>query len=310
MKVYVNGKFVDSGKATVSIHDAGLQHGVGLFETMQAFNGRVFELEAHIARLIVSAADLGLSNRLKQDPLCELVETTLKENGLYEARVRLTVTAGDTSLLKTARAAASGKQPTLPDPTIICEVEDPPRLPAGSFEQGIRVVIADAKANPLDPQAGHKTLDYWSRLRELAAAATKQAGEALWFTVSNHLCSGCVSNVFIVKDQQLFTPVARGEEEKGSLRAPVLPGITRAAIIDLADELNLPVHQRTLSINDVLEADELFLTNSNWQVLPVTSVEAKPIGGEADAGSVGAITAQLREALLNRIADRTGGDET
>jgi len=306
MKVFLNGEFVQADEARLPIRDAGLQHGVGLFETMQAFNGRVFALEAHVRRLIESARELGLSNRLRHDPLCETVQRTVSENQQDEARVRLTVTAGDISLLNVARAggAEAGGKPKMPDPSILCEVSDPPQLPADAFEQGIRVVLADAKANPLDPQEGHKTLNYWARLRELATAASKQAGEALYFSVSNHLCGGCVSNIFLVKDQQLITPYARGEEEQGALRAPVLPGVTRAEVIDLAGKMDLPVHRRMLSINEVLEADELFLTNSNWQVLPITAVEGKAIG-EGKEPAVGPITAQLRAELLKRIAERT-----
>jgi branched-subunit amino acid aminotransferase/4-amino-4-deoxychorismate lyase len=159
-------------------------------------------------------------------------------------------------------------------------------------------VIADAKANPLDPTAGHKTLNYWWRLRELQTAAGRGAGEAIVLQVSNHVCGGCVSNLFAVKDGTLVTPIARGEEQevggKGAIPSPVLPGITRARVLKEAKKMGLTVERRMMGIGDVLDADEVFLTNSSWGVLPVTSVEAEPIA----AGTVGAVSRALRERVV------------
>jgi branched-chain amino acid aminotransferase len=159
------------------------------------------------------------------------------------------------------------------------------------------VMIAEGRLNPLDPMAGHKTLNYWPRIASLQVAAGRGAGEALWFSVSNHLCCGSVSNVFLVKDEVLHTPIARDEEEPGALRSPVLPGITRQCIIDLAQTMRFGVTTHMLDINDVLEADEMFLTNASWGVLPVVGVEKEAIGD----GNVGRITQRLRDAWLDEV---------
>lgn len=307
MKIFLDGQFVDAADARVSALDAGIQHGVGLFETMQAFNGRIFRLEAHIDRLITSAKELGLSNKLRHEPLCELVERTVMENDMTEARVRLTVTGGDLSMLGAARGLTPTAKPPEREhrPTVLCVASAPTQYPAAFFDSGVSVVIADPKANPLDPSAGHKTLNYWMRLRSLAQAASSGGGgEALWFTVTNHLCGGAVSNAFIVKDGRLLTPIARGEEANGTLPSAVLPGITRAAVIEMAEELDIAVEKKMLSINDVLEADELFLTNSSWQVLPVVKVEKEAI----NKGEVGDITRKIRERLLLTIGRETKKD--
>jgi len=292
MKAYVDGKFVELTDAQISLHDAGLQHGVGLFATMRAFEGHVFRLAAHVDRLIASARELGLTDQLRQDPLCEAVESTLKKNNLANARIRLTVTGGDMSLLS---STAEGKKKHTP--TIAITVTEPTVYPDELFEKGVLVILADPKENPFDPMSGHKTLNYWSRLRALASAAGAGAGEALFFSVTNHLCGGAVSNVFLIKDQTLFTPFARGEEANGAIPSPVRPGITRAAVIELAEELDLPVERRMLSINDILEADEIFLTNSSWLILPVVRVEKETI----KSGTPGEITTRLRLALQQTI---------
>lgn len=294
MLVWLNGTFIDRDQASVSVFDAGFQHGVGLFETMLARNGSIFRIEAHLDRLANSARELLLTQRLRIDPLADAVELTLKRNNLQQARVRLTLTGGNLNALE-----QTGKSQV--DPTILIVAQPPTVYPKEFFENGVMVMIADGRENPLHPMAGYKTLNYWPRIRALQIAASKRAGEALWFTVSNHLASGCVSNVFLVKDGRLLTPIARGEEEKGALPAPVLPGITRAAIIELADDMDIEITRKMLDINDVLSADEVFLTNSSWGVLPVVAVEQSQIG----IGHVGEITRRLRSAWLDLVEQET-----
>ena len=169
------------------------------------------------------------------------------------------------------------------------------------FADGITVLIHGPAASPFDDQAGHKTLNYWSRLRSLRRAASAGAGEAIWLNVTNHLASGAVSNLLLVKDGVLLTPFARGEEVPEALRAPVLPGVTRAAVIELAHAQNITVQRKMLTVQDLLEADEVMLVNSGWGVLPVTKVEQHAIGD----GQVGAMTTSLREGLSDLIERET-----
>ncbi|MFW5653142.1 MAG: aminotransferase class IV [Planctomycetota bacterium] len=299
MKAWVNGKFVDRDHATVSIFDAGLQHGVGLFETMLAENGRVYRAEAHLKRLANSARELRLTDDLRIRPLVEAVHLTVRESGFEKdrARVRLTLTGGDLNLLQSERRGPSG-------PTIIITAQPATPYPDQLFDQGVRVVIADGRLNPFEATAGHKTLNYWTRLRALQESSRFQAGEALWLSVTNHLMCGCVSNVFIVKDGTLFTPIARGEEPDGGVPSPVLPGITRAAIMEFADQERIGVSKQMLDVNGLVDADEVFLTNASWGVLPVVSAivfEENTIG----SGAPGPITQRMRELWLSDFRERT-----
>lgn len=293
MKTYLDGQFVDESQAKLSVFDAAVQHAVGLFETMQAFGGRVFRLEAHVQRLVRSARELGLTDQLRPDPLARAVELTVAENNLRDARVRLAVTGGNLALLSAARGHG---QPAHRASVFITATE-PTVYPQSFFTDGVPVVVADARANPFDPLAGHKTTYYWSRLRSLTQAAAAKAGEALWFSVTNHLCGGAVSNAFVVKEGKIQTPIARGEEQPGAIPSATLPGITRAAVTEIAEQMNLPVECRMLDIQDVLEADELFLTNSSWQVLPVVKVEKQVIG----RGTPGPLTREIHRAILELI---------
>ncbi|MCH8152560.1 MAG: aminotransferase class IV family protein [Planctomycetes bacterium] len=296
MLVWLNGKFIERDTAVVSAFDAGLQHGIGLFETMVAYHGKIFRAHAHVQRLVESARLLLLTESLHAEPLADAVHMVVKRNGLESARVRLTVTGGNLNLLQ-----SRGRSKV--DPTILIEAGPPTMYPEAFFEQGVVVTIADGRLNPLDPMAGHKTLNYWPRILALQHATAKKASEALWFALSNHLVGGSVSNVFLVTDGVLHTPIARGEELEDSTRSPVLPGITRAAIIALADSLDVHTDTRTIDIDDLLGADEVFLTNSSWGVLPVVGVEREKIGN----GEVGEMTQRLRDGWLALVERETAG---
>ncbi len=300
--VYLNGRMVPAAEACIPFDDGGFQHAVGLFETMAAYHGRVFRLQEHLERLAASARTLGLANLRRPDNLDVLaaaVRLTLVHNGLEQARVRLTLTPGP--LLRPPTAGGEDRNP-LEQMTVMVVASWPTVYDPAYFEKGILALVAPAGANPMDALAGHKTLSYWGRLRTLRQAAAMDAGEAIWLNVSNHLASGAISNVFLVKDGRLLTPIARGEEAADALRAPVLPGVTRAAVMELAEAAGIEVARRMLSVNDLLDADEVFLTNSSWQILPVTRVEKRAIG----AGGVGAMTKRLRNDLLSLIERETG----
>lgn len=312
--VFLNGRFVTEGEAKVSAFDAGVQHGVGLFETMSArlTGGRaeVFRLEEHLARLIGSARELGLTDALRPGALAEAVALTVEKSGLARSRVRLTITGGDLSLLGARRAgggngeaAATKATPSSRvDPTVMIVAQPPTEYPPEMFQRGVTALIADLRVNPLDPMGGHKTLAYWPRLRELRRAAAAMAGESIVFQITNHLAGGCVSNVFLVKGGRLLTPIARGEEEgtearrhgtKGpTMPSPVLPGITRGVVLEWAERKRIGVDRRMLTIDDLLGADEVFLTNASFGVLPVVRVEKHVIG----AGAVGPLTRDTRRA--------------
>ncbi|MDA0296242.1 MAG: aminotransferase class IV [Planctomycetota bacterium] len=280
--VWLNGILGKVDDTRVSAFDAGFQHAVGLFETMMARGPRIVHLNQHLDRLEVSLRETRLSDRLKSGPLAEAIHATVAAADLEIARVRLTITGGDLNLL---HGGGDGHEPT-----ILIVAQPATAYPAELYEKGIRATVADARANPLDPFAAHKTLAYWPRLAELQSAAAKNASEALWFTVSNHLAGGCVSNVILVKDGDFITPIVRGEEPEGGLSSPVLPGVVRAEVLGWAAGEGRLVQRKMIDINAVLEADEVLLTNSSWGVLPVVGVEREQIG----EGVPGPVASSLR----------------
>ncbi|HEY0008475.1 MAG TPA: aminotransferase class IV, partial [Tepidisphaeraceae bacterium] len=217
----------------------------------------------------------------------------LERNELTDARLRLTITRGVTQI----------------DPLHGARIEPTTFLTAGPFEpypqefyiKGLTAIALDEqKLNPYDLQAGHKTLNYFSRLHALREANRRGAGEALWFNVHNFLQCGCISNVFLVKNNVLLTPPTNEDLQDEAVKAKtpyprsnVLPGTTRAAVLELAAERQIEVQRRALTVNDLLEADEVFVTNSVMNVMPVCRIERKAIGNDKP----GPITTQLSTAL-------------
>jgi len=282
--IFLNGQFVDSEAAKVSVFDGGFLHGAGLFETMRAENGRVFRLEAHLDRLRNSTGKLLRPIERDVLPAERVFAELLERDGLRSARVRLTATAG--SMVESGEAS--------PELTI-CVTATPLRgYPETMYQQGVTVVICQFRQSPGDPTAGHKTTSYLPRLLGLREAQAARCPEALWFTTSNHLAEGSISNVFLLSDGVLRTP---------PLNTPVLPGIARAVVIELGGKLGLAVEERPLTINDLLDASEVLLTNSIMQVMPVVRVEKHDIGG----AQVGATARRLLEAYRERVREECQG---
>ncbi len=304
MKVWINGRFVDDKDAKVGVFDAGFQHGVGLFETMLAKNGKVFRARQHTERLAISAGLLRLTEKLQIEPLVEALHLTLSENNQESARMRLTITGGDLNMLQQTGSGGG-------DPTIVIQTQPPTSYPDAFYENGVVITLASGRINPYEFGAGHKTLNYWSRLLNLQLAAMQQCGEALWLTPSASVASGCVSNVFVVRDGTLFTPVARGEEGDGDEPSAVLPGITRDVVIELANNIGIGTSRSQISFDEVLSGDEVFLTNSSWGVLPVIGVRAAVQGQEAETQEqtigcgVGNITKQIHSSYREIVERET-----
>lgn len=260
--VFLNNALTDSDQAAVSIHDAGLLHGIGLFETMRSYAGRVFRLDDHLDRLFHSAAALNIPVTQQKLEIENGIGELLGANQLTDARLRLTLTRGN---IKNA-------SPENPSPSTLFITAAPlTPYPPEYYNKGMTVIVSNYKQNPHEPTAGHKTINYFNRLLALQQAQLKQAGEALWFTTANHLAEGCISNVFLVHNEVLLTP---------PLATPVLPGIIRKLVLELARQNGIKAEEKSLTIHDLLQASEVFLTNSIMELMPVTRIEKHAVGNE------------------------------
>ncbi len=270
-KVFLNDKLVDSDKACISAADSGFLYGAGLFETMRSSNGVVFCLEDHLDRLLLSANILSINNTYDKKYITDAIYKVLKANKLTDARLRLTLTSGAMSLSEDA-----------PQSTLLITATKFEPYPPQYYKDGCLVVLCPFKQNPDDPIYGHKTINYFPRMLALQMARQKSATEALWFTVDNRLAEGCISNVFLVKDSVLYTP---------PVRTPILAGVARKTVCRIALENSIELIEKDLNINDLLDADEVFMTNVIMQIMPISMIEKHTVGD----GKVGATTKKLME---------------
>ncbi len=279
--VYLNGQFVPADEASVSVFDAGLLHGAGLFETMRSYNSKVFRGRMHLERLYASAETFGLSVPGAAEDLLASMQALLERNDISNARLRLTMTMGNTRRLV--------DEDSVPGPNVIISAVPLESYPEKFYKDGASVLLSPWRQGKHDPTAGHKVLGYMIRLLALRRAQQLGLIESLWFTTDNLLAEGCISNVFVVKGGTLKTP---------PVDTPVLPGVTRAVVIEIAKAAKIPSEERPLTINDLLEADEVFLTNTSMEVMPVCRIEKHAIGSDKP----GPISARLLQLFRELVA--------
>jgi branched-chain amino acid aminotransferase len=275
-RAYLNGQLIEIARATVSISNPALLHGVGLFETLRAYDGRPFRLQQHVDRLARSARHFDMPVLDVLDQIPQAVQSVLEANNLKNARIRFTVTP-------------PGAHGDHDHPTLLVAAQQTSGYPPELYENGMTVHLCTRwRQSAHDPLASHKTTSYFSRLLALRDAQAAGCGEGLWFTPDNHLAEGCISNVFMVKNGRPRTP---------PLDTPVLPGVTRATVIELAAAAGIAIEEVPCAINDLLDADEVFLTNAIMEVMPVTRVEQRTIANEKP----GPVTSQLARAYADLI---------
>ena len=300
--VWLNGHFLEEANASISVRDTGFLHAAGVFTTMRSYGGVVFRLARHLARIRASCEGLFIPLQHGDETLIEAVAEILARNSLTNARLRMTVTRG--------LARQDPLHGLHLEPTVLLTAAELEPYPADYYARGMTVIVIDEqKLNPYDLQAGHKTLNYFSRLAGLREANRRAAGEALWFNMHNYLQSGSVSNVFIVKGGAIVTPptptdlldpaVAQGIPYP---KSSALPGVTRQAVLECAMQLGIETSRSAITIGDLLDADEVFLTNSIMGIMPVCRIERRAISNDKP----GVVTCQLSASLDQIITTETG----
>ena len=287
---HVDGDLVPASEATVSVRDRGFMYGDAAFETLRAYGGRVFEWDAHARRLAETCDVLGLDHGLSTEDLHGRVAETLAANDLAEAYVRLSITRG----------VQPGKLTPTPevDPTVVVLVKELPRGGRGSDPvwdgpatlQTVKTRRVPDRAIP----SNAKTHNYLNGILARLELRVTGADEALVLDTDGYVAEGATSNVFFVDDEALCTP---------SLDGPVLPGVTRDVVLELAREEGIPVREGRFAPDDVRGASEVFLTNTTWELRPVATVDGIDSGG----GPVTTLLSRLFDERVERA--HYGGNE-
>lgn len=284
--IYINGAMVPREEARISPFDRGFLYGYGLFETMRSYGGRVFRLDRHLARLMRSAERLGIASLLDPAVLERAVQKTLEVNRLHDARIRLSVSAGEGE-----RGLALPESGTL---TIVVVAERLVLPPPQVYEKGVSAAIVSVRRNSQSPLSGIKSIAYMDSLLAHSEAVAQGADEAILLNERGLVAECSTSNIFLVVGGRLLTPSA----ESG-----ILPGITREVVLELADGLGLATAVGEIQLADLLDADEAFLTSSIRELVPITEVDGRPIGSGKPGEVTGRLISAYREQVLRQCRD-------
>jgi len=272
--VYLNGALLPRGQAKISPFDHGFLYGYALFETMRAYSGYIFRFQKHLDRLARSAELIGLP--LGTFDLEKACYDTLRANNLGDARIRLTVSMGE--------GGNAPDPPPHPRPTVLVVATSYTPPSGETYRNGFKTVVSSIRQNSQSPLSHLKSANYLNNMLARKEAKVAGADEALLLNERGFLCEGSTSNVFLVTGNGLITP----DEESGCL-----PGVTRQAVIELASELGISVVQREVQIEELLQADEAFVTNSLLELMPLVEVDGKPISGASEGERRGKVTERL-----------------
>jgi branched-chain amino acid aminotransferase len=275
LKIYISGKLYEKEDAKISVYDHGLLYGDGVFEGLRSYSGNVFRLPQHLRRLWDSAKAIRLEIPLSTAEMQTAIYDTLAINQLADAYIRLIVTRGAGSL------GLDPNRTSHPQVIIITDLMSlyPPEL----YRQGLEIITASTqRSHPAALSPRIKSLNYLNNI--LAKIEGLQAGcnEALMLNHKGEVAECTGDNIFLVRDGVLLTPPND---------AGILEGITRQAVIELAQAADIPVREIPLTRHDVYVADECFLTGTAAEVIPVVKVDSRPIG----LGKPGPITAILHD---------------
>jgi branched-chain amino acid aminotransferase group I len=284
--IYLNGQLVSHFEAKLSPFDHGFLYGYGLFETMRAYNGHIFRLDRHLARLRRSAEILGLTYNVIASEAKQSLESaciaTLDSNKLKDARIRLTVSAGEGDMTPDPSTCSS--------PTVLITAQNLVPLPPEKYETGFKTSISFLRRNSQSPLSRLKSTCYMENILARTAARAAGCDEAIFLNEQGYLAEGSSTNIFLVSNGELITPC---------FESGVLPGITRDAVLEIARTSNIKATERWVQLNELIEAQEAFVTNSILELMPLVSVEGRPIG----TGKPGKLTGDLLFAYRKLVEE-------
>ena len=285
--IYLNGRLIPRSKAKLSPFDHGFLYGYGLFETMRAYQGYIFRLDRHLTRLRRSAQSLGLIHSIlnvvegKQSLGTACMET-LEANKFKNARLRLTVSAGEGDMMPDPSTCSS--------PTVLITARNLVPLPPEKYASGFKAALSSLRRNSQSPLSRLKSTCYMENILARMAARAVGCDEAILLNEQGYLAEGSTANIFLASNGELVTP---------SLESGVLPGITREAVLEIARASNIKTLERQVELKELIEAEEAFVTNSILELMPLTWFEGKPIG----TGKPGQLTKKLIAAYKELVGE-------
>jgi len=283
MKIYLSGKLVDESDAKVSVFDHGLLYGDGVFEGIRAYHGKVFLLDEHVDRLYDSAKAIALEIPMTRAEMARAVVETCAANNMTSGYIRLVVTRGVGTL---------GLNPYLcKTPEIIIIAAAIQLYPPELYETGMRVVtVGTVRNHPEAVNPRIKSLNYLNNVMAKIEAINAGVMECIMLNPQGLVAEASGDNVFVIKNGVLKTP---------PVWCGALDGITRRAVMRIAEAAGIPVREEPMQRYDLFTADEMFLTGTAAEVIAVTDVDRRPIGD----GTPGPTTLDLQSRFKEYVKE-------
>jgi branched-chain amino acid aminotransferase len=244
---YVNGEYVTSEQACLTLNDLGIVRGYGVFDFLRTYNGVPFRLREHVQRLQKSAELIGLSLPWSTEEIEAIAQDTLKRNNLPEANIRIVVTGGYSIDLITP----------LGKPSLMVLINPVSEYPVDYYERGIKVITVAMERS----LSNAKTLNYISAIMALQQAKQQNAVEALYMNQAKQVWEGTTTNFFIFQGSKLITP-----------NENILKGITRDVVLEIAKN-QFEIVEKPIDYSDLNHCDAAFITSSTKEIMPVVQVD-------------------------------------
>ena len=278
--IFLNDKIIPDTDGSISTGDRGFLYGDGIYETLRSYNGNPFKLSEHLERMRYSAKQLRISFEYTNAEIDKWINELIEKNRCQDAYIRITLSRG-----------AGGGRLQMDDnigPTTMIQVKALTPYDRNLYDEGMSLVVSDYRRSTSCPISRHKSTNLLKSIILKEEANKRSADETIILNTDGHVAECVVSNIFMVSGESIVTP---------SLDTNILPGITRKTVLDICRDSSIPASEECFEIDRLVNSDEVFITNSLMEIMPVSKIDDSKIGKAVP----GKITRQLMSAYKRFI---------
>ncbi len=276
--IFLNGKIIPDTEGSISTGDRGFLYGDGIFETLRTYNGKPFKLAEHLKRMRCSAEKLKIIPAYTNTEISESITKLLEKNSVQDAYVRITLSRGEGgSALQMGDSLKS---------TMLIQAKSLTPYDEKLYNKGMSLIVSGHRRSTTSPIYSHKTTNLLTSILLKEEARGRSAHDSIVLNTDGYVAECIVSNIFMVADGSVVTP---------SLDTNILPGITRSTVLDICRDSGIPAREECFKIETLIKTEEIFITNSLMEIMPVSRIDDYQIGKEVP----GKITQQLMSAYNN-----------
>lgn len=285
--VTINGKKVSAEGGQVSVFDRGFLFGDSVYEVIGSYQGILFTLDAHLERLFQSCELLGIRPTQSFAQIRNWALELFKELGKERVYLRIILTRGE--------GAPDIKIDTEASTNVFMMIRENHLYPVQWYTQGLKLACPPIHRNPrssVDPNA--KSGNYLNNIMALSLASARGADDAVMLNKESDVTEGTTANIWLVKKGKVKTP---------SLDTGILRGITRHLLLDIGKRFNIPMEEGHYSLHDLHQADEIFLTSSTKEIVPIIEIDGQKVGDGKPGPLTQVLHRHYKELIAEHVAD-------